>query len=39
LSLVEIKRGKGDILEWNSAFTELMEKKIGQYLKTEPIEE
>jgi serine/threonine protein kinase len=39
LSLIEIKRGKGDILEWNTAFTELMEKKIGQHMNTEPLKE
>eukprot|EP00601_Ochromonadales_sp_CCMP2298_P005897 CAMPEP_0173194808 /NCGR_PEP_ID=MMETSP1141-20130122/14709_1 /TAXON_ID=483371 /ORGANISM="non described non described, Strain CCMP2298" /LENGTH=104 /DNA_ID=CAMNT_0014119275 /DNA_START=1 /DNA_END=315 /DNA_ORIENTATION=+ len=26
MSLLEVKKGKGDILEWNHAFTELVQK-------------
>lgn len=32
LCLLEIRKGKGDILEWNNVFSELIEKKIGQML-------
>lgn len=39
LSLIEVKRGKGDILEWNNAFNELMEKKIGHVLNKPSIGE
>lgn len=28
LTLLEIKKGKGDILEWNNAFNDLVEKRI-----------
>ena len=34
LSLVEIKRGKGDLMEWSLAFAELTEKRIGDLLNT-----
>lgn len=36
LSLLEVKRGKGDILEWNNAFNELIVNKIGHVLNKPP---
>jgi hypothetical protein len=32
LSLLEIRKGKGDILEWNTAYSELVERKIGHLI-------
>jgi hypothetical protein len=32
LSLLEIKKGKGDLLEWNSAFSELVDKRIAHLI-------
>lgn len=32
LTLLEIKRGKGDILEWNNAFSDLVEKRIAAHI-------
>lgn len=32
LVLMEIKKGKGDILEWNAAFNELVNKKLGHLI-------
>jgi hypothetical protein len=32
LSLLEIKKGKGDLLEWNAAYSELVEKRIAHLL-------
>ncbi len=31
-NLVEIKKGKGDLLEWNNAFSELVNNRIGHLL-------
>lgn len=38
LSLLEIKKGKGDLLEWNAAYNELVEKRIA-HLINKPTEE
>lgn len=32
LNLLEIRKGKGDILEWNIAYSELVERRIGHLL-------
>jgi len=32
LSLVEIRRGKGDLLEWTSAYTDLVERRISHLI-------
>lgn len=32
LNLIEIKKGKGDILEWNNALTELVDKRIAHLI-------
>jgi serine/threonine protein kinase len=32
LSLLEIRKGKGDLLEWNNAYSELIERRIGHLL-------
>mmetsp|Transcript_25901 Transcript_25901/g.24735 ORF Transcript_25901/g.24735 Transcript_25901/m.24735 type:complete len:537 (+) Transcript_25901:79-1689(+) len=35
LSLLEIRRGKGDILEWNNAYNELIDRRINHLLNVE----
>jgi hypothetical protein len=32
LSLLEIKKGKGDLLEWNAAYSDLVEKRIAHLI-------
>lgn len=32
LSLLEIKKGKGDLLEWNAAYSELVDKRIAHLI-------
>jgi hypothetical protein len=32
MSLLEIRRGKGDLMEWNNAFNDLTAKKIAHLL-------
>lgn len=32
LSLLEIRKGKGDILEWNTAYSELVERRLGHLI-------
>lgn len=32
LSLLEVKKGKGDLLEWNAVYSELVEKKLAHVL-------
>lgn len=32
LSLLEIRKGKGDILEWNTVYSELVERRIGHLI-------
>jgi serine/threonine protein kinase len=32
LCLLTIRKGKGDLLEWNNAYSELVEKRIGHFL-------
>lgn len=38
LSLLEIKKGKGDLLEWNAAYSDLVDKRIA-HLINKPTEE
>jgi serine/threonine protein kinase len=35
-SLVEVRRGKGDLLEWNAAFHDLVDRRMGQLLNRVP---
>jgi hypothetical protein len=34
LSLLSVRRGKGDLLEWTALFTELLETKIPSFVNT-----
>jgi hypothetical protein len=36
LTLLEIKKGKGDILEWNTAYSELVDKRIAHLINKPP---
>ena len=38
LSLLEIRRGKGDVLEWKAAYTELVENRIAHLINQVPKE-
>jgi len=35
-SLVEVRRGKGDLLEWNAAFHDLVDRRMGHLLNRVP---
>ena len=38
LTLLEIRRGKGDVLEWKAAYTELVDKRINHLINQVPPE-
>lgn len=37
LTLLEIKKGKGDVLEWNNAFSDLVDKRIVSIINKPPV--
>ncbi len=39
LTLLEIKKGKGDILEWNAAYSELVDKRVAHLINKPKVSE
>jgi hypothetical protein len=37
LNLLEIEKGKGDLMEWSNAFNELTEKRIAHLINKPPV--
>ena len=38
LSLLEIRRGKGDVLEWKNAYSELVDRRLAHLINQIPVE-